>query len=70
MVFSGACVTSEILGKYMRHYDETKQVQHQDRPAENNVIFTRTYRGIHTQTHMYDQHTRGMATNRYKISST
>jgi len=29
-------------------------------------IFTRTYRGTHTQAHMYNQHTRGMATTRYR----
>ena len=27
-------------------------------------IFTCTYRGTHTQAHMYHQHTRGMATTR------
>ena len=29
-------------------------------------IFTCTYRGTHTQAHMYNQHTRGMATTRHK----
>jgi len=29
-------------------------------------IFTCTYRGTHTQAHMYNQHTRGMATTRYR----
>jgi len=29
-------------------------------------IFTCTYRGTHTQTHMYNQHTRGMATIRHR----
>ena len=29
-------------------------------------IFTCTYRGTHTQTHMYNQHTRGMATTRHR----
>jgi len=29
-------------------------------------IFTCTYRGAHTQAHMYNQHTRGMATTRHK----
>ena len=29
-------------------------------------IFTRTYRGTHTEAHMYDQHTRGMATTRHR----
>ena len=29
-------------------------------------IFTRTYKGTHTQAHMYDQHTRGMATTRHR----
>jgi len=29
-------------------------------------IFTRIYRGTHTQAHMYDQHTRGMATTRHR----
>jgi len=28
-------------------------------------IFTCTYRGTHTQAHMYNQHTRGMATTRH-----
>ena len=30
----------------------------------NIHIFTCTYRGTHTQAHMYNQHTRGMATTR------
>ena len=30
-------------------------------------IFTCTYRGTHTQAHMYNQHTRGMATTRHRI---
>ena len=29
-------------------------------------IFTCTYRGTHTQAHMYNQHTRGMATTRHR----
>jgi len=29
-------------------------------------IFTRTYRGTHTQAHMYNQHTRGMETTRHR----
>jgi len=29
-------------------------------------IFTCTYRGAHTQAHMYNQHTRGMATTRHR----
>jgi len=29
-------------------------------------IFTCTYRGSHTQPHMYNQHTRGMATTRHR----
>jgi len=29
-------------------------------------IFTCTYRGIHTQVHMYNQHARGMATTRHR----
>jgi hypothetical protein len=29
-------------------------------------IFTCTYRGTHTQAHMYNQHTRGMTTTRHK----
>ena len=29
-------------------------------------IFTCTYRGTHTQAHMYKQHTRGMATTRHR----
>ena len=29
-------------------------------------IFTCTYRGTHTQARMYNQHTRGMATNRHR----
>ena len=29
-------------------------------------IFTCTYRGKHTQAHMYHQHTRGMATNKHR----
>jgi len=29
-------------------------------------IFTCTYKGTHTQAHMYNQHTRGMATTRHR----
>jgi len=29
-------------------------------------IFTCTHRGTHTQAHMYNQHTRGMATTRHR----
>jgi len=29
-------------------------------------IFTCTYRGTHTQAHMYNQHTRGMSTTRHR----
>jgi len=29
-------------------------------------IFVCTYRGTHTQTHMYNQHTRGVATTRHR----
>jgi len=29
-------------------------------------IFTCTYSGTHTQAHMYNQHTRGMATTRHR----
>jgi len=29
-------------------------------------IFTCTYRGTHKQAHMYNQHTRGMATTRHR----
>jgi len=29
-------------------------------------IFTCTYRGIHTQAHMYNQHTKGMAITRHR----
>jgi len=29
-------------------------------------MFTRAYRGTHTQAHMYDQHTRGMTTSRHR----
>ena len=29
-------------------------------------VFTCTYRGTHTQAHMYNQHTRGMATSRQR----
>jgi len=29
-------------------------------------MFTCTYRGTHTQAHMYNQHTRGMATSRHR----
>jgi len=29
-------------------------------------IFTCTYRGPHTQAHMYNQHTRGMASTRHR----
>jgi len=29
-------------------------------------IFTSTYRGTHTQAHMYNQHTRGMETTRHR----
>jgi len=29
-------------------------------------IFTCTYRGTHTQAHMYNQHTRGMETTRHR----
>ena len=29
-------------------------------------IFTYTYRGTHTQAHVYNQHTRGMATTRHR----
>ena len=29
-------------------------------------IFTCTYRGTHSQTHMYNQHTRGMETTRHR----
>ena len=29
-------------------------------------IFTWTYRGTHTQAHMYNQHTRGMETTRHR----
>jgi len=29
-------------------------------------IFTCTYRGMHTQAHMYNQHTRGIATTRHR----
>jgi len=29
-------------------------------------IFTFTYRGTHTQAHMYNQHARGMATTRHR----
>ena len=29
-------------------------------------IFTCTYRGTHTQAHMYKQHTRGMETTRHR----
>ena len=32
----------------------------------NIHIFTCTYRGTHTQAHMYNQHTRGMATTRHR----
>jgi len=30
------------------------------------LIFTCTYRGTHTQAHMYNQHTRGMETTRHR----
>ena len=30
-------------------------------------IFTCTYRGTHTQAHMYNHHTRGIATTRHRI---
>ena len=30
------------------------------------VIFTCTYRGTHTQAHMYNQHTRGLETTRHR----
>jgi len=40
-----------ILGKYLSLYLH---------------IFTCTYRGTHTQVHVHNQHTRGMATTRHR----